>query len=190
MKHTAKEHKETESSSVTDSNSVEAEPSTALVVPTTTAAKPASELTETETIEDPAQVSSPVFKCDQCNYTTNTGKGLGQHVRMRHRISQVDGTVDSDEEHAEESNLVTLELNDLGDIIGPELSLNSTPPQKVFHPNAGIGILEDELSVTSYGDNFLCYFFPDDPKTYIVPKGPRKGLRERSLYDVFLCPGQ
>ena len=92
---------------------------------------------------------------------------------MRHRISQVDGTVDSDEENAEESNLVTLELNDLGDIIGPELSPNSTPPQKVFHPNAGIGILEDELSVTSYGDNFLCYFFPDDPKTYIVPQGPQ-----------------
>ena len=83
-----------------------------------------------------------------------------------------------------------MELNDLGDIIGPELSPNSTPPLKVFHPNAGIGILEDELSVTSYGDNFLCYFFPDDPKTYIVPQGPQKGLRERSLCDVFLCHGQ
>jgi hypothetical protein len=176
-------------SSTASTASEEAEPSTASGVPTTTAAEPASELQETETIEDPAPVSFPVFNCDQCNYTTNTGKGLGQHVRMRHRISQVDGTVDSDEENSEESNLVTLELNDLGDIIGPELSPNSTPPQKVFHPNAGIGILEDEVSV-SCGDNFLCYFFPDDPKTYIVPHGPRKGLRERSLYDVFLCPGQ
>ena len=173
-------------SSTPSTASEEAEPSTASVVP---AAELASELQETETIEDPAPVSSPVFNCDQCYYTTNTGKGLGQHVRMRHRISQVDGTVDSDEENAEESNLVTLKLNDWGDIIGPQLSLNSTPPHKVFHPNAGIGILEDEVSV-SYGDNFLCYFFPDDPKTYIVPHGPRKGLRERSLYDVFLCPGQ
>ena len=42
--------------------------------------------------------SSPDFKCEQCDYTNNTIKGMGQHVRMKHRISQVDGVMDSDDE--------------------------------------------------------------------------------------------
>ena len=50
---------------------------------------------------DPTAGPSPFFKCDQCNYTTNTVNGLGQHVRLRHMISQEDGTVDSDEENTD-----------------------------------------------------------------------------------------
>ena len=46
---------------------------------------------------------SPDFKCEQCDYTNNTVNGLGQHVRMKHRVSQVDGNIDSDEESIEET---------------------------------------------------------------------------------------
>ena len=166
--------------SVPATDSAAAEPSTASVAATT------ASTTATSEHEEPDSGSSPVFKCDQCSYTNSTERGLGQHVRMRHRISQVDGNIDSDEEQLDEPDHVTLELDDMGGIIGPKLSPNSTPPNKVYHPNAGLGLLEDEPSVTSDGDTFLCYYFPDDPKTFIVSQGPNRGLRMRSIYDVFL----
>ena len=34
------------------------------------------------------------FKCDQCEYTNITARGLSQHTRMKHRISQLDGHID------------------------------------------------------------------------------------------------
>ena len=35
-------------------------------------------------------------------------KCLGQHVRMKHRVSQVDGIIDSDEESIEETSPVDI----------------------------------------------------------------------------------
>ena len=35
------------------------------------------------------------FKCDQCNYSNSTEKGLRQHIRMKHKIAQLDGFEDS-----------------------------------------------------------------------------------------------
>ena len=37
------------------------------------------------------------LKCEQCDYTSTSEKGLRQHTRMKHRISQVDGADDVDE---------------------------------------------------------------------------------------------
>ena len=34
------------------------------------------------------------LKCDQCEYTNSTARGLSQHTRMKHRISQLDGHID------------------------------------------------------------------------------------------------
>ena len=34
------------------------------------------------------------YKCDQCEYTNSTEKGLSQHARMKHRISLLDGHID------------------------------------------------------------------------------------------------
>ena len=65
------------------------------------------------------EVLSPNFKCDQCNYTNVNKKGLDQHFRMKHRISQVDGIMDSDKETMED--IVTLELHEAGEIVGSEL---------------------------------------------------------------------
>ena len=42
---------------------------------------------------------------------------------MKHRISQVDGIMDSDEETMED--IVTSELDEAGEKVGPELALNS-----------------------------------------------------------------
>ena len=44
-------------------------------------------------------------------YTNATERGLAQHARMRHRISQLDGQIDSEEENFEEVNVMTLELD-------------------------------------------------------------------------------
>ena len=34
------------------------------------------------------------FKCDQCSYESASDKGVRQHIRMKHRISQLDGQDD------------------------------------------------------------------------------------------------
>ena len=43
----------------------------------------------------------------------------------------MDGSIDSGKVETEESNCVTLELDDMCDITGPKLSPNSTPPYKL-----------------------------------------------------------
>ena len=58
--------------------------------------------------EDGESGCSPDFKCEQCDYTNNTVKCMGQHVRMKHRVSQVDGFIDSDEESTEETSPVDI----------------------------------------------------------------------------------
>ena len=77
---------------------------TASVVPTTLAAAVVSDTSsETEEAADKSVEESTLnFKCDQC------AKGLEQHTRMKHRISQVDGIMDSDKETLED--IVTLQL--------------------------------------------------------------------------------
>ena len=42
-----------------------------------------------------------VFKCDQCNYEGASEKGVKQHSRLKHRISQLDGQCDSEHEESE-----------------------------------------------------------------------------------------
>ena len=56
--------------------------------------------------------TSPQFKCEQCNYTNITVKGLAQHTRMKHRIPQVDGNIDSDSKELKASDTLTMELDD------------------------------------------------------------------------------
>ena len=38
------------------------------------------------------------FECEQCGYTSISDKELKQHIRMKHRISQIDGVDDIDPE--------------------------------------------------------------------------------------------
>ena len=117
------------SASVNVAASVASDSSTAPVAPTITVANIVS---ETESIEDPDAGSSSEFKCEQCDDTNISEIGLAQHFMMRHRISQVDGLIDSEEEtdkeNSEDKDFVTLELNTLGRIIGPKLLPNTLPP--------------------------------------------------------------
>ena len=43
------------------------------------------------------------FKCDQCDYDSISEKGLRQHMRMKHQISQVDGADNTEDESREET---------------------------------------------------------------------------------------
>ena len=51
---------------------------------------------ETVTTEAAGKTASPgfLFKCDQCEYESAFNKGVRQHFRMKHRISQLDGQFD------------------------------------------------------------------------------------------------
>ena len=158
--------------------------STASVAPTTPPALFGSDpSSETTVQEKSSEVSSLDFKCDQCDYANVNKRGLEQHVRMKHRISQVDGIMDSDEETIED--IVTLQLDEDGDITGPELAPNSSPPSKVYHPKAGVGYIEEEPSRRPDGETFMSYHFPDDPDAFVMPSGPQKGKRMPSIFEVF-----
>ena len=63
-------------------------------------------------VEHLAEMLSLNFKCEQCDYTNTTEKGLAQHTRMKHRISQVDGNIDSDCEEPKENDKLPLELDE------------------------------------------------------------------------------
>ena len=52
-----------------------------------------------------SETSSSVKKCDQCEYSNDTEKGLNQHIRMKHKIAQIDGLEDSDPESPNESDV-------------------------------------------------------------------------------------
>ena len=93
--------------------------------------------------------------------------------------------MDSDEENIK--CIVTLQLDESGLIVGPELDFNSFPPLKVYHPKAGLGIKEEETSRREDG-TFISYIFPDDPNAFVMPYGPHKGKQEPSYFGVFLCP--
>ena len=85
------------------------------------------------------------------------------------------------EETYKVAKIVTLKLDELGGIVGPKLPPNTTPPAKVLQPKAGIRHIQQIRSTTSYGDSFVSYEFPDDPKVHILPHGPKKGKYEPSL---------
>ena len=51
-------------------------------------------LTSTVSVTSISTSTGLTLKCDQCDNSNETEKGLSQHVRMKHRISQVDGVDD------------------------------------------------------------------------------------------------
>ena len=57
--------------------------------------------TSVKTVDNPAEGNDLIFKCNQCAFTNSTEKGLGQHTRMKHRISQLDGNFDFVEDESE-----------------------------------------------------------------------------------------
>ena len=59
-------------------------------------------------VVNPSEEPGNMFKCNQCAYTNTTEKGLGQHNRMKHRISQVDGNHDLSDEESENINGVSI----------------------------------------------------------------------------------
>ena len=90
--------------------------------------------TETTFKDECSEVPSLYFKCDKCDFANFNKGGLEQHIIMKHRISQVDGIMNSDKETIKD--IGTLQLDEAGDITGPELAPNSSPPSKVYHPKA------------------------------------------------------
>ena len=66
-----------------------------------------------------AEETSLQLKCDQCNYTNATEKGLRQHWRMRHRISQVDGSDEVEEESEAPSKKLSSKTNETTSLTAP-----------------------------------------------------------------------
>ena len=63
-----------------------------------------SKESHTEEVEAEKTVTvknSIVFECELCSYRNNSEKGLKQHKRMKHRISQTDGADDHELEESE-----------------------------------------------------------------------------------------
>ena len=95
------------------------------------------------------------YKCDQCDYESISGKGLRQHIRMKHQISQVDGAEDIEQEL--KNHTVTEKIEDSSQLIVwnhetvhllNEILLE--PPARLYCRVKGIGIYEFTCSQGSY----------------------------------------
>ena len=86
----------------TSTDSVKAAPSTGPVTDPSSAIDSMTSASSTASVvsKESESSSSLEFKCDQCNFTSHSDKGLKMHTRMKHRISQLDG-------HEEESEFYT-----------------------------------------------------------------------------------
>ena len=93
--------------------------------------------------ENSAEASSLSFKCDQCDYKNATEKGLSQHRRMKHRISQIDGmddySYDEVTDKVTEEEPVILKSNSLGLPEVTQIDPGVAPPARVSHTEYGIG---------------------------------------------------
>ena len=120
--------------------------------------------------------SSLAFKCDQCNFTSNSDKGLKVHKRMKHYFSQLDGhEEEADEpdtvhkhpyEEKETQTDIFLKLNKDGGVLYFFLDiLYDNPPPTVYHPVLGKGEYASTDNYKDYNTNnnrkAHCYRFED-----------------------------
>ena len=90
--------------------------------------------------------------CEQCDYNNTTEKGLAQHTRMKHRISQVNGNIDLD---ADDKDLEEAEVPDISHLVVLRNWVNKIhenvhllsevllePPAKVFIKVKRIGVYD------------------------------------------------
>ena len=122
----------------------------------------------------------PIAKCPNPTMVVETDKEIPDD--NSDVIPQLDGPAEKASD-----TIVTLELNDIGDITGPELAPNSSPPARVFHPKAGIGILYGEPPDPTDKDSFYSYVFPEDPNAFVLKQGPARGQKIKSIMEVFEC---
>ena len=119
--------------------------------------------------------TSSEFNCDQCDYQNSTEKGLRQHTRMKHKISQVDGVTELEEDNTsdevnspipvreqETQTDVFLKVDDKGDLTEPCLDLlYDQPPPTVYHPVWGEGKYQktDTYTENKIKRKAYCYEF-------------------------------
>ena len=103
------------------------------------------------------------IKCEQCDYTNTTEKGLAQHTRMKHKISQVDGNIVS---NADDKDLEEAEVPDISHLVvlrnwvkEKHENVHLEPLAKVFCKVKGIGVYD----LTCKQESFFYKF--DDEET-------------------------
>ena len=110
-------------------------------------------------VSEPTQEPPSYFKCEQCNYMNVTNKGLLQHIRIKHRISQVDGTHDLEEEFILKTGTATSKTDDP--------SVNICEVCKM--------------------DTTLCPLSPGCPKEELIKWRSKSAALEAFLYLIFRC---
>ena len=94
---------------------------------------PAAETSDSEELPEIAlsQEFSIDFKCDQCEYTNINENGIAQHKRMKHRMLQVDGVTDFDEDLYEHSATVMDSLESESENEKIDWHIKSIPLEKL-----------------------------------------------------------
>ena len=85
----------------------------------------------------------------------------------------------------EDTQIITLELDAAGEIIGPKLIPNTSPASKVYYPKAGLGIIQDERSSNYDGERVNTYHIPNDPNALFM-SCPKRGEQMPSIYALLL----
>ena len=101
------------------------------------------------------EASNLKFKCDQCHYLSVSAKGLSQHIRVKHRVAQVNGAVDTVSDNKESGG------KQVGD--GAKGAASSPPfPEPVMVPckldncSKKFGIETDSEGRTDLEEHMFC----------------------------------
>ena len=101
------------------------------------------------------EASNLKFKCDQCHYLSVSAKGLSQHIRVKHRVAQVNGAVDTVSDNKESGGKHVGEAAE-GAASSPPLPKPVMVPCKLDNCSKKFGIETDSEGRTDLEEHMFC----------------------------------
>ena len=101
------------------------------------------------------EASNLKFKCDQCHYLSVSAKGLSQHIRVKHRVAQVNGAVDTVSDNKESGGKHVGEAAE-GAASSPPFPEPVMVPCKLDNCSKKFGIETDSEGRTDLDEHMFC----------------------------------
>ena len=101
------------------------------------------------------EASNLKFKCDQCHYLSVSAKGLSQHIRVKHRVAQVNGADDTVSDNKESGGKHVGE-GAKGAASSPPFPEPAMVPCKLDNCSKKFGIETDSEGRTDLEEHMFC----------------------------------
>ena len=101
------------------------------------------------------EASNLKFNCDQCHYLSVSAKGLSQHIRVKHRVAQVNGAVDTVSDNKESGGKHVGEAAE-GAASSPPFPEPVMVPCKLDNCSKKFGIETDSEGRTDLEEHMFC----------------------------------